>query len=125
MYEQAKDIMEAANLKQYDKIIVQVNKDVDLLRQFISDHHYTICDEEIVKDDFYYEIVAFNTIYHESYSPLECRYGPLNLKKRTGIFLEYLQYKMDKLKIINQQAQKDDYIDRIEEMNKIIVDSCE
>ena len=43
------------------KCIVQVNRDVEGLRQWISDHHFTILHEKCVLEDHYYQIIVFNT----------------------------------------------------------------
>ncbi|MEG0823457.1 MAG: class I SAM-dependent methyltransferase [Erysipelotrichaceae bacterium] len=81
-YDTIKHILEAypnklTNLK---NIIVQSNKNVDLIRTWISDHHYTITNEEIVNDSFFYEIVSFNLDYHNKLTKEECYFG-LNLNE--------------------------------------------
>lgn len=89
----AKDIMEAAmdSLCNYKQIIVQVNKDVMDLRQWISDHHFTIVDEKLVYDDRYYQIVVFNTNYHQEYSDIEITFGPQILKQKDELFIDYCE----------------------------------
>ncbi len=84
------DIFKDKDLTKYEKIIVQVNKDVDKLRRYISDNNYTILDEVILKDDKFYQIVAFNTNYHDHYSDLEIDFGPILLKKKDDILFDYL-----------------------------------
>lgn len=113
-------ILENKDLSKYDKIIVQVNKDTHLLRKWISDHNYSIIDEAIVKDDFYYEIVVFNTSKGPVLSQLELKYGPINLRDKTDTFIEYLSQKRLKLASINVLANKREYIEAINEINDII-----
>lgn len=88
------------SLYKMDYVIVQLNKDYHLLRKWISDHHFTIVDEEIVYDGHYYIIIKFNTDYHESYSDLQILLGPVLMQKRTPLFIEYLEYLLLNLKEI-------------------------
>ena len=116
-----RDILEGKDLNKYDKIIVQVNKDTNLLRKWISDHKYKIIDECIVHDDFYYEIVVFNAQNGPKLSDLELKYGPINLRDKTDTFIEYLKNKRLKLASINKYAHKEEYEITINEINDIIL----
>ena len=80
---------------------MQINKDVDKLRKFISDNHYTILNEVVLKDDKYYQIVVFNTKYHDCYSQLEIDYGPILLKNRETIFIDYLKDLKERYRYFN------------------------
>lgn len=115
-----KEILENKDLSKYDKIIVQVNKDTPLLREWISNHNYSIIEEEIVKDDFYYEIEVFNAKKACSLKPREIQFGPINLIKRKGVFIEYLKDKREKLENINKIAHKKEYEFLINEINELI-----
>ena len=53
-------ILENADISKYQYLIVQTNSDVELLRKYISDHLYTIEDERIIFDGFYYQIIKFS-----------------------------------------------------------------
>lgn len=55
----ALNIINQADIKQLDCIIVQANKDMHLLRQYISLNNYTIPDGKVLFDQFYYEILVF------------------------------------------------------------------
>ena len=98
----------SANLNKYEQIIVQINKNSHLLRKYISEHNYTILDEDVVYDEFYYEIVVFNTNYHESYTNKEIEFGPVLLKKRSETFIEYMNYRAKQIKKIIEQAKLED-----------------
>ncbi len=99
-------ILEDKDLSQCKRIVVQINHKVDELRKYINDHHWAILDEAIVLDGFYYEIVVFNTTYHESYSPVEIKYGPLLLERKEPIFCDYLKERHDRL--VNLQSVYND-----------------
>ena len=115
-------ILEAKDISKYDCLIIQINKSMQLLRQYISDHHYTILNETVVKDDFYYEVVVFNTEYHESYTQEEIIYGPVLLKERSDVFLEYLNFKVDQIKkiVANKTTGNESELNELKMLDKII-----
>lgn len=115
-----KHILEGKDLSAYDKIIVQVNKDVDKLREFISNNNYTILDERIVYDGFYYEIVVFNTKKHEKYNDLEIKYGPVLLQNMDTIFIDYLNARKRKMKAIYKKSKNPKTLESINEIGNIL-----
>ena len=116
-----KDILENKDLTKYSKIIVQVNKDTNLLRKWISDLNYSIIDEKVVYDDFYYEIVVFNSSYSKKLDDKEIKYGPINLLKKDSIFIDCLKYKKSKYEAINRASNSTLYADDIALINDIIL----
>lgn len=106
----AKEILEDAmdRLYKLKHIIVQVNKDVVELREWISNHHFTIEDEVIVYDQRYYQIIAFNTHYHESYSDGHIVLGPCLMHERNQLFLEYSAEQLETYKMITSVLSVDD-----------------
>ncbi len=114
------DIFNGKDLTKYEKIIVQVNKDVDKLRQFISDNNYTILDEVIIKDDKFYQIIVFNTNHHENYSDMEIAYGPILLKKKDEILLEYLKDLKERYIHHNKDANVNALNKKISELDRVI-----
>lgn len=119
-YHTIKHILDNCDTSRYQYMIVQSNTDVNLLRQYISDHEYTIEDERIVYDGFYYQIIKFSSDLHDQYTPLEIKYGPILLKKRDHLFIEYLKKEHDKLVEINLTANKDEYKNTIKEIEDIL-----
>lgn len=86
-------------LKTFQQIIVQVNLEVERLRQWISDKQFTIVDEVMVKvKKHYYTIIAFNTQQGKTLTPLIIRYGEKLLRERSPIFMEYIDYRYNKIK---------------------------
>ena len=123
-YHTIKHILDNCDISRYQSIIVQSNKDVELLRQYISDHEYTIEDERIVYDGFYYQVIKFSADMHEKYSDLQIKYGPILLEKRDHIFIDYLKNKMDKLNEINKSANKSEYDATIKEIENILYNNA-
>ena len=113
-------ILNEADVSKYQYFIVQSNKDVNLLRKYLSDHNYTIEDEKVVHDDFYYEIIKFSADFHDAYSDMQIKYGPILLEKKEASFIEYLKYKLNKLIKINKVANKDDYAYMIKEIEDVL-----
>ena len=111
---------ETCDVSMYKYFVVQSNTDVDLLRKYISDHGYTIEDELVVEDGFYYEIVRFSADLHDPYDDLEIKYGPILLKRRDETFLSYLRDRRDKLVKINEKANSDEYRAIIKEIDNIL-----
>ena len=120
-YHTIKHILDNTDVSRYQYFVVQANKDVELLRKYISDHNYTIEDERVVYDEFYYQIIKFSADYNESLSDLEIKYGPILLKKRDHLFLNMLKEKSNKLKEINVSANKHEYESTIKEIEDILV----
>ena len=119
-YHTIKHILDSCDVTRYQNIIVQSNTDVELVRQYISDHEYTIEDERMIYDGFYYQIIKFSADMHDKYSGVEIKYGPVLLKKRDHIFLDYLRSKREKLIEINKKANKIEYQNTIKEIEDIL-----
>ncbi len=116
----AQKILENKDLTKYKKIIVQVNRDMNLMRKFISDNNYTILNEAVVYEDYYYEILVFNTDYHQNYSDLEIKYGPFNLKNKNQVFLEYLKFNINKYEMILKKHNSEDLNNEVACVKEII-----
>lgn len=109
-------ILKNADLSRFNRIVVQVNRNVDQFRTYLSANNYSIIDETIVYDGFYYPIVVFNTSYHEKYTDKEIVLGPVLMQKREPLFYAYLKQMADKLTVIQAQAGTDDERSKILEM---------
>ena len=119
-YHTIKHILDSCDVSKYQYFLVQSNTDVDLVRRYISEHMYTIEDERIVYDDFYYQIIKFSADMHESYNEKEIKYGPILLKKKDHIFIDYLKNRRDKLLEINKSANKEEFEAEIKEIEDIL-----
>ena len=115
-----KHILDNCDINRYDYFVVQSNNEVDKLRQYLSDNNFTIEDEEIVHDDFYYQIIRFSGKYHEKYDDTQIRYGPILLERKDNIFTEYLEYYLEHLKKINIKANKEEYTKIIKELQELL-----
>lgn len=112
-YYTVEHILNDADISKYQRFIIEVNKDTKLLRKYISDHHLTITNEEIVYDDFYYEIIEFNNDYYDEYSDDEIEFGPIHLKKKSKEFIDFLNYQISKLEDIYSKNHSDETLNKI------------
>lgn len=119
-YHTIKHIIDSCEVERYQYFLVQSNTDVDLLRKYLSDHMYTIEDERVVFDGFYYQIIRFSADLHDPYTDLEIKYGPILLRRRDEVFLAYLNDILNRYKEINQKAHKEEYEEKIREIERIL-----
>ena len=102
-YYTAAAILEKAmdRLPSFRQIIVEVNRNVREMRQWISDHHFTIEDEECIHDrDFDYIAISFTAGTHEPYSEKEILLGPVLMKKDSETYREYCRKQTGRLDIV-------------------------
>lgn len=116
-----KQILDGKDLSKYDKLIIQVNKDVPALREWIRENDYNILDEEIIFEDHYYEIVVFNASKsNKKLDEIEVKYGPINIKKKSSVFKDYLNFKLAKCEKVYEKSQSQAVLYEIKELNDII-----
>ena len=112
-------ILNDADLKKYKTFIIETNSDVDLLRKYISDHNYSIIDERIIYDDFYYQVIVFNTDFKGFLSDKEIKYGPILLNRKEDIFYDFLLQELNKINSINTSANNI-YDEKIKELQALL-----
>ena len=114
-------ILDNCDVSRYDSFIIQSNTDVDLLRAYIANKGYLITDEQVVHDGFYYQIVRFDGKRKGEYSPLEIKYGPVNIARMDDTFKEYLKDLKKRLEWINERANKEEYRQTISEIEGLLL----
>lgn len=90
-------------LKQFKRLILQSNSDVDYLRRWISDHGFKIVDEALVHEGHYYQIVVVEPCGGKALNEDEILFGPIMPKKE--LFNEYWEYRRHKLLMILNQLE--------------------
>ena len=119
-YHTIRHILDSCEVERYQYFLVQPNTDADLVRRYISDHGYTIEDERVVYDGFYYQIIRFSADLHDPYTDLEIRYGPVNLRRRDEVFIAYLEDLKKRYTEINAKANKPEYAAMLKEIDEIL-----
>ena len=105
----------------YQKIIIQINKNTDLLRKWISDHNLLITDETIVYEgNKFYEIIAFSNEYHDTYSEQEISLGYILPNLMNETYIKYLENKISKYQLINEDSQSIEIKNEIVMINNLL-----
>lgn len=91
---------------QVEQIVIQVNKDVDFLRQWVCEKGYRIDEEKIVKETHFYQILSVRLDFAEKYSEKELFLGPMLLKNQSDTFRQYLEEIQTKNKLIQGGISK-------------------
>ena len=108
----AKMILENAQnrLHLLDKIIVQINVDSHLMRNWINENHYTILEEKYVNErNKDYEIISFTTqIEGKELSEEEIYLGSKLMKEKSEEILAYYLKKEDKISSLLKLKTKQD-----------------
>lgn len=102
--------------KAYPYMILQANLNNELLRRYLSENNYTIIDEKIsYVNKKYYEIIKVRNGY-EKLNDLQIKYGPINLLKKSKLFIEKWQATLNKYKniILNFKGNSND-------LNKLLI----
>ena len=111
-YYTAKMILENAQnrLHLLNKIIVQINVDSHLMRNWINENHYTILEEKFVNErNKDYEIISFTTqIEGKELSEEEIYLGPKLMKEKSEEILAYYLKKEDKISSLLKLKTKQD-----------------
>lgn len=122
-YHTAIGILERAmdRLDQMKLILVQINADVPLFRQWISDHHFTIVTERTIEErGKYYIAVGFTTAFHQAYSRKECYTGIMDVMEDRKTHDAYIHYRMNKiLHILDQGADPARWQDELDALKSI------
>lgn len=108
-YLTAKSILENAQdrLSSFHQIITEINRDPQLMREWISSNNYTITDESFVYEKGHgYSIISFNTNHHESYSELDIEIGPILKEKKDEEYISFLKQQYDKFSFIISKGSK-------------------
>lgn len=92
-------------LPSFKQIITEINRNPEDMRQWISDHHYTIDDEAFVHERNHdYAIISFTTNYHESYTKEEIELGPILMHQKDEEYLSFCKTNYNKISTILEKS---------------------
>ncbi len=89
-----------------EQIVIQVNKDVESLRLWISENGFTIEDELLVEEHHFYQIISFNLNNRKAYTEKEIFFGPYLMKRKGNLFEKYFNKKMTEYDEIQKNLDK-------------------
>ena len=109
------DIISNGPINDEATLILEPNKNVKELREYLTLNSYEIIDEKMIKDKsyFYTIIKAIKTDKTLSLSPNELIFGPIIIKENTDIFKEYLLYNINVLKRQMNDKNRDEILKKI------------
>lgn len=105
------DILEKGkkNLLNVKRLILAPNVGENKVRKWLMDNNYKIKNEEIIKEEKFYEIIeARRVVKKVSYSKEELMFGPLLLKTKSVNFIEKWMLEASKIqKLLKKLEDKD------------------
>ena len=111
----------SSRLREINNIIVQTNRDIELLREFMFQNGFRIKDEKVVYDGFYYTFILFEKGIFE-YENVDLWLGPIIKKSKNIFYFEYLLKKYKKILpgIPDNDLKKYKILDRINLLGTLI-----
>lgn len=107
-----RDILEAGwnnqRLQGNERLILQPNIGEKTLRNWLTDHGYTIIEEDILEENtkIYEIIVALRQTTRVAYSEKECLFGPILLERRPAAFNKKWQSELEQRERIVAQLTR-------------------
>ena len=89
--------------KAMDEIILSPQSEIDHVRRYLVHNGFEICDEDMVYDESkYYTIIkcAYNENMPRTISDTDAMFGPVLIRKKHPVFIEYLNDRIKKLEEI-------------------------
>lgn len=101
----SQDLLRFRKMKQ---VLVQVNKNTEEMRRWMVSQGFEIEAEKMSYIRYYYTVVRYRyTGVMKSYSDFEYRFGPLLLREKPAILVEYLEKTLIyQMKLLNQLLSK-------------------
>lgn len=113
--------------KRMKHLILEANTKVSILREFLSNNSFEILDEYVIYDKGkYYEILYVTySVDCNKLSPKEIEFGPILLRKKTKVFVDFLNYKLDKLNkiVLKNDSSTNNLEDKINAIKEILIES--
>lgn len=103
-------------LKNVKHLVLSPHNDLYSLRKLVNSLGFKIINEAFIKDaDKYYSIIVYQKGY-ETLNQLELKYGPIILKEKSDVFLEFLNHEISQIEYL--LATKKLTMKRIKELNQ-------
>ena len=86
--------------------ILQPMVKVPVLRKFLHENHFRILDEELVREGKkFYQIIKVVHGEEEAFYPIYEEVGPMVLQKAGNVLQEYLNFRIERIEIIQAQLR--------------------
>ena len=116
------NILSSRNAKCFDVFILQPQKNIIQVRQFLVDNYFYIEKDIIAKEKkmFYNILRVVRTGKKDSLTPLELEFGRTNIKERGDDFLQYIKREIKKCKEILEVSQIDEITCRLKRLENLM-----
>lgn len=113
-------MVEYQNLKSVKRLILQPNDHPEDVRLSLNKKGYKITDELVFEDKGKTYDVIVADLGHQALSPLEIKYGPINLKYQLPAFVERITKKLVYLeKVVNELENPDEHRKLLEDISSM------
>lgn len=107
-------------LDKFKSILIEINKDVDKLRKYLSDNGFTIQNEAFVREKGHdYIIVDAIKVKHDPYSLKDIICGPILSKEKSNEYMDYVKRQIAKIDFILDKEKDETRIKELNDLKKI------
>lgn len=86
-----------ADGQRYQRLILQPNIDIDVVRQWLMTNDYQLTDETVIEDDGHFYEVLIAVPGAATYDDTALKFGPFNLTKRPAAWQQKWQREYDRV----------------------------
>ncbi|MBQ1505699.1 MAG: tRNA (adenine(22)-N(1))-methyltransferase TrmK [Erysipelotrichales bacterium] len=98
----------ASYLEGVSQLILEPNSESEKVRRYLGEHGFRITDEKFVHDYKYYSLIkAVPDPSVNPYDETECEFGPVMMRKKDPVFIEYWTKEANKCKKILESISSD------------------
>lgn len=101
-------------------LILQPNRSSYELRIYLNNNNFEIIKEDIIFDDFYYDLIICKKSNKQNYTKEELLFGPINLLNKTPNFINKLKEELERLNEIRHLSN--DNLEKIKMIRRILND---
>jgi tRNA (adenine22-N1)-methyltransferase len=101
-------ILDKSLLRSVKRFILQPNNDAYKIRNILSNIDYKIVNEMVIEENhLLYEIIIIEK-GGQQLSDLEIQFGPINLKKKSALFIQKIEKELNYLNIVVKNIEKEE-----------------
>lgn len=107
-------------IKKSKYLVIDSHNHLESLRIFMNEHNFKIVDEKIIfEKNIYYAIIKYEN-NKEKLNSVAMKYGPILLKNKDELFIQFLNHKRDQFEEILKNNLSKDKLKLIKKEIKII-----
>lgn len=83
--------------QQYQRLILQPNIDVSVVRQWLMEHNYRLVDEALVREDYHFYEILVAEPGAMQLSAQELQFGPFDLQRQPIVWQQYWRRELNRI----------------------------